>query len=127
VRINGTLVEDKMRRFKGECEHFRFNKCPIYTHDGASAKFSTNSQEMDNSEGSRSELEFLKKSMGARHRGGIGFSYRPARLHRLAEFIPWNQCRGPIKYGLCVCLTVELVSSANSNSQSLSVFLNWEV
>jgi hypothetical protein len=45
----GTLVEDKMRRFKGECEHFRFNKCPIHTHDGASAKFSTNSQEMDNS------------------------------------------------------------------------------
>ena len=38
-----------MRRFKGECEHFSFNKCPIYTHDGASAKFSTNSQEMDNS------------------------------------------------------------------------------
>ncbi len=49
VRVNGTLVEDKMRRFKGECEHFRFNKCPIYTHDGASGKFSTNSQEMDNS------------------------------------------------------------------------------
>jgi hypothetical protein len=49
VRVNGTLVEDKMRRFKGECEHFRINKCPIYTHDGASAKFSTNSQEMDNS------------------------------------------------------------------------------
>jgi hypothetical protein len=41
--------------------------------------------------------------MGARHRGGIGFSYRPARLHRLAEFIPWHQFRGPIhiyKYGL---------------------------
>ncbi len=47
--VNGTLVEDKMRGFKGECEHFSFNKCPIYTHDGASAKFSTNSQEMDNS------------------------------------------------------------------------------
>ncbi len=46
MRVNGTLVVDKMRRFKGECEHFRFNKCPIYTHDGASAKFSTNSQEM---------------------------------------------------------------------------------
>jgi hypothetical protein len=44
VRVNGTLVEDKMRRFKGECEHFSFNKCVIYTHDGASAKFSTNSQ-----------------------------------------------------------------------------------
>ncbi len=27
----------------------------------------------------------FKKSMGARHRGGIGFSYRPARLHRLAR------------------------------------------
>jgi hypothetical protein len=45
----------------------------------------------------------FKKSMGARHRGGIGFSYRPARLHRLVEFIPWHQFRGPIhisKYGL---------------------------
>ncbi len=38
----------------------------------------------------------FKKSMGARHRGGIGFLYRPARLHRLAEFIPWHQFRGPI-------------------------------
>ncbi len=38
----------------------------------------------------------FKKSMGARHRGGIGFLYRPARLHRLSEFIPWNQRRGPI-------------------------------
>jgi hypothetical protein len=25
--------------------HFIFNKCPIYTQDGASAKFSTNSYE----------------------------------------------------------------------------------
>ncbi len=33
----------------------------------------------------------FKKSMGAKNRGG-----RPARLHRLAEFIPWNQFRGPI-------------------------------
>jgi hypothetical protein len=49
VSVNGTLVEDKMLRFKGEFEHFTFNKCPIYTHDGASAKFSTNSQELDNS------------------------------------------------------------------------------
>ncbi len=48
-RVNGTLVDDKMSRFKGECKHFSFNKCPIYTHDGANAKFSTNSQEMDNS------------------------------------------------------------------------------
>ncbi len=44
--------------------------------------------------------------MGARNRGGIGLSYRPARLHRLAEFIPWNQFRGPInilKDGLWFC------------------------
>jgi hypothetical protein len=34
--------------------------------------------------------------MGARNRRGIGLSYRPARLHRLAEFIPWNKFRGPI-------------------------------
>ncbi len=44
----------------------------------------------------RARAGIFKKPMGARHRGGIGFSYRPARLHRLAEFIPWNQCRGPI-------------------------------
>jgi hypothetical protein len=46
---NGTLVEDKMRRFKSECAHFSFNKCPIYTHESASAKFSTSSHETDNS------------------------------------------------------------------------------
>ena len=48
VSVNGTLEdthEDKMGRFKGECAHFRFNKCPIYTYDGASAKYSTNSHE----------------------------------------------------------------------------------
>ncbi len=45
--VNGTLVEDKMRRFKVEYAHFSFNKCPIYTHDGASAEFSTNSHETD--------------------------------------------------------------------------------
>jgi hypothetical protein len=33
-----------------------------------------------------SELEF----MGARNRVGIGLSYRPARLYRLAELIPWK-------------------------------------
>ncbi len=38
-----------MRRFKGEYDHFCFNKHPNYTHDGASAKFSTNLHETDNS------------------------------------------------------------------------------
>jgi hypothetical protein len=41
VSVNGTLIEDKMRRF---------NKCLIYTHDGASGKFGTNSHGTDNSE-----------------------------------------------------------------------------
>jgi hypothetical protein len=49
MSVNGTLVEDKMRKFKGECAHFSFTKCPIYAHDGASAKFSTNLQETGNS------------------------------------------------------------------------------
>jgi hypothetical protein len=44
-----THVEDKMRRFKGECEHYSFNEWLIYTHDDASAEFSTISHEMDNS------------------------------------------------------------------------------
>ncbi len=51
MSVNGTPVEDKMRKFKGEFAQFSFNKCLIYTHDGSSAKFSTNSQKMDNSVG----------------------------------------------------------------------------
>ncbi len=38
----------------------------------------------------------FKQSMGARNRVGIGLSYRPAGLHRLAEFIPWNRLLGSI-------------------------------
>jgi hypothetical protein len=49
VIVNGTLVEDKMRRFNSECAHFSFNLRPIYTDDGASAKSNTNSHETDNS------------------------------------------------------------------------------
>jgi hypothetical protein len=40
----------------------------------------------------------------ARNQVGIVFSYRPARLHRLAESIPWNRFLGSIevlKYRLC--------------------------
>jgi hypothetical protein len=43
-----------------------------------------------------SELEFLNNLWGARNRVGIGLSYRTARLHRLAEFIPWNRFLGSI-------------------------------
>ncbi len=45
VSVNGTPVEAKLCTFTFESTHFVFNLCPIYTHDGASAKFSTNSQE----------------------------------------------------------------------------------
>ncbi len=51
MSVNGTLVQDKMRRFRGDCANFIFDKCLIYTHDGASAKFSTNSHETGNSVG----------------------------------------------------------------------------
>ncbi len=53
------LVEDKMLRFKGECAYFSFNKCPIWTHYGASAKFSTNSHEIDYSVGTGKSLTFI--------------------------------------------------------------------
>jgi hypothetical protein len=46
--------------------------------------------------GQMTRAGIFKQSMGARSRGGIGLSYRPARLHRLAEFISWNQFLGPI-------------------------------
>ncbi len=49
VSVKRTHIEEKMRRFKGECAHFSFNKCPVYTHDGAIAKFSTNSHKTNNS------------------------------------------------------------------------------
>jgi hypothetical protein len=39
----------------------------------------------------------FKQSMGARNRVGIGLSYRPARLLRLAELIPWNRFLGSLK------------------------------
>jgi hypothetical protein len=39
----------------------------------------------------------FKQSMGARNRVGIGLSYRPARLQRIAEFIPLNRFPGSIK------------------------------
>jgi hypothetical protein len=35
--------------------------------------------------------------MGARKRVGIGLSYRPARLHRLAELIPCESILGLLK------------------------------
>ncbi len=45
MSVNVTPVEAKMCISTHESAHFVFNLCPIYIHDGASAKFSTNSQE----------------------------------------------------------------------------------
>ncbi len=39
----------------------------------------------------------LEQSIGARNRVGIMLSYRPARLHRLTESIPWNRFLGFLK------------------------------
>jgi hypothetical protein len=39
----------------------------------------------------------FKQSLGARNRVGIGLSYRYARLHSLAELVPWNRFLGFFK------------------------------
>jgi hypothetical protein len=41
--------------------------------------------------------QFLNNLWGARNRAGIGLSYRPTRLHRLAEFVPWNRFLGSLE------------------------------
>jgi hypothetical protein len=45
--------------------------------------------------GSRAGI--FKQSFGARNRERIELSYRPARLHRLAELMPWNRFLGSLK------------------------------
>ncbi len=57
--------------------------------------------------------------MGARNQVGIGLSYRPARLHRLVEWVPWNQFLGSLKvekfglrrmrYKLEICKVTEIL------------------
>ncbi len=44
-----------------------------------------------------SVLEFLNNLRGARNRVEIGLSYRSARLHSLAELVPWNRFLGSLK------------------------------
>jgi hypothetical protein len=44
-----------------------------------------------------SSAGIFKQSMWARNRAGLGLSYRLARLHRLAELLPWNRFLGPSK------------------------------
>jgi len=45
---------------------------------------------------SASNAGIFKQSVGARNRVGKVLSHRPARLHRLAKFIPWNRFLGYI-------------------------------
>jgi hypothetical protein len=48
MSVNGTFVEEEKcvdSRVNMHIVLYSFNKCPIYGHDGASAKFSTNSHE----------------------------------------------------------------------------------
>ncbi len=42
-------------------------------------------------------IEFFKQSREARNRVGIGLSYQPASLNRLAELIPWSRFLGSLK------------------------------
>jgi hypothetical protein len=53
--------------------------------------FLTNKYDISIAIGFEACAGILEQSMGARNRVGIGLSYRPARLHRLAELIPWNR------------------------------------
>jgi hypothetical protein len=39
----------------------------------------------------------FKQCMGARNRVGTGLSYRPVKLHRPAELIPWNRFLGSLE------------------------------
>ncbi len=46
MSVNGTLVEDKMRRFKGECAHFTLDSSSV-PFTLTTVPFSTNSHETD--------------------------------------------------------------------------------
>ncbi len=93
VSVNGTLVEDKMRWFKDECAYFSCNKCL----DGASAKFSTDSQETDNSAASRASPFFLwllrpeekipQKVPGRKYTSKI--SKKPKRQKKCRTLVGW--------------------------------------
>ncbi len=57
----------------------------------AAMEFQNNENHQDKCAG------ILEQSMGARNRVGIGLSYRPARLHRLAESISLESIPGLLK------------------------------
>jgi hypothetical protein len=94
VSVNGTPVEAKSNAFPLESTHFVFYLCPICTHDGASAKFSPNSQETAYSVGLLKSLKILaqatgpecSRTMGLMHLGR-GEAMQGHPLHR-TEVVP---------------------------------------
>ncbi len=64
----------------------------------------------------------FNQSKGATNRVGKGLSYWSAKLHRLAELIPWNRFLGSLKvskFGLWTVTTSELaVRSSNHSARS---------
>jgi hypothetical protein len=69
--------------------HLPLNYCFLYLlHLSRLCTQSALDPEQNPSEDSYSCAGILGQSLGVRNRVGIGLSYRPARLHRLAESIP---------------------------------------
>ncbi len=84
-------------------------------------------------EGVYEETVHLRRSKkgvcGARNRVGIGLSYRPARLHRLVESIPWNQFLGSLnvyKFGLCTYFGCNFRTTKWRYENSQAIFSIWK-
>jgi hypothetical protein len=91
VSVNGKLVEDIMCKFKGECAHFRFNKCLFYTQDSASAKLSTSSHETDYSTGrSGDSITEEERFKGTVDRTKTTHMTDIKEIHRLLQCV-WNK------------------------------------
>ncbi len=57
--------------------------------------------------------------MGARNRAGIGLPYRPARLHMLAELIPWSRfLGGSLKVSNFGLWPIKIVTCSSRNGAS---------
>ncbi len=54
--------------------------------------------------------------MGARNRAGIGLSYRAARLHRLAEWIPLESIIGLLKILALIGVLLQVCAGQQTNS-----------
>ncbi len=80
MSVSGTFVEAKMCTFTLESTHLFFIKCPIYTHDVASAKFCTNSHETDYSV---EENNFFFLSHGENYSSKAQISSLKYQEHRL--------------------------------------------